>query len=59
MSVELSIIELQTILLQEDEGKCLRCGFINSVFPAQHGWIEWQVHFLHTFLHCKSSPALS
>ena len=48
MSVELSIIVRQTALLQEEQ-KCLRCGFANSVVTAQNVWIEWQMH-LHDYI---------
>ena len=49
MSVELSIIVRQTTLLQEEEQKCLRCRFVNSVVTAQNVWIEWQMH-LHVYI---------
>jgi hypothetical protein len=55
MSVELSIIVRQTVLLQEDKEKCLRCGFSNSIVTAQDGWIEWQVHLRFYLLYFANS----
>jgi hypothetical protein len=44
MTFEISIILWQTIGLQDDEGKCLQCAYVNPSVDARNGWIEWRVH---------------